>query len=210
MKLTQIFILAIMSTFNLSFSQKILDGTYSLRNVQDMSALFHFTREGHFSFEYYYGAVDRFAKGTYSVSGDTIILKSEKEAGKDFTITREEKKNSGFELVVKDQNPILIKGVRCFLSRNGKIISDFETDHNGRFKTDEIEFDRVYIQHHLYPDVVTLIKDVENTNNYFEVKLNLSLQQVSFKGIDLMIKDDHLTCHANYFLPFGNIRFEKD
>ncbi|MBP7238830.1 MAG: hypothetical protein KBA14_01280, partial [Saprospiraceae bacterium] len=60
-----------------------------------------------------------------------------------------------------------------------------------------------------FPDIPTLIKDKNNPNNYFEVSLLPTLGQVSFKGIDLFIKGDTLTCHPNYFMPFENIQFVK-
>lgn len=61
-------------------------GEYNLVGIQDMAAGIRLTDRGTFEFYYMYGAVDRFAKGTYTVEGKTIKLKSEKEAGKDFTI----------------------------------------------------------------------------------------------------------------------------
>ena len=69
--------------------------------------------------------------------------------------------------------------------------------------------DSIYLRHEIFPDIPTLIKDKDNANNYFEVSLLPSLGQVSFKGIDLFIKGDTLTCLPNYFMPFDNIRFVK-
>ena len=43
-----------------------------------------------------------------------------------------------------------------------------------------------------------------------ELSLLPSLQQVSFKYIDFIIKDDVITCYPNYFLPFEDIEFVKE
>ena len=69
--------------------------------------------------------------------------------------------------------------------------------------------DNIYLRHEIFPDIPTLIKDKNNPTNYFEVSLLPTLGQVSFKGIDLFIKGDTLTCHPNYFMPFENIQFVK-
>lgn len=57
-----------------------------------MAAAFYFSADGKFQFEYFYGAVDRMAQGTYTVIGDTLKLKSDKEAGKDFTVEKQSQK----------------------------------------------------------------------------------------------------------------------
>lgn len=209
MKLIQITVLVLIATAP-SNSQTVVEGTYRLQGVHDMVAAFHFKPDGHFAFEYFYGAVDRFATGTYSVSGDTIILKSDKEAGKDFTITFEEKRKSGFSIVVNDKNKYLTDRIRCIFMKHDEIMFEHETDNTGRLLIDTTGFDQVYLQHPYFPDVATLLRNSDNTNNYFEVKLNSSLQQVSFKGVHLFIKDGYLTCHQNYLIPVERIRFIKE
>ncbi|MFZ1422549.1 MAG: hypothetical protein WAS55_01880, partial [Saprospiraceae bacterium] len=73
----------------------------------------------------------------------------------------------------------------------------------------ELAIDKIYVQHQLFPDIVTLIKDTSNSNNYFELSLLPSLGQVSFKGIDLILKEDALHMQPNYFMMFLDIRFVK-
>ena len=85
-----------------------------------------------------------------------------------------------------------------------------EANKEGIIHIDLPEVDSLYVRLELAVDIPTLVKDKTNDNNYFEVSLMPSLGQVSFKGIDLFIKEDTLTCHPNYFMPFENIRFEKE
>lgn len=193
-----------------AFSQTKLDGVYALRGIHDMAAAFNLKSDGSFQFACYYGASDRFATGTYKVIGDTIKLKSEKEAGKDFTVEKQSHKGNGYTINIKDENPILINQVRVIFVKGDSALYEDVTGNTGKLETEKINCDKIYLQHPFYPDVATLIKDENNSNNYFEVTLNPSLQQVSFKGIDLIIKGDTLTCMPNYFLPFENIRFIKD
>lgn len=190
-------------------SQKKLSGVYSLRGIHDMAAAFEFNQEGSFRFYYAYGAVDRNAEGTYTVEGTKIVLKSTKEAGKDFTIKSQTQKSKNYRIQVIAPNPYLLQHVRaaCFI---GKEQTDYFSDKSGLIEINNPAIDSIFLQHTLYPDIFTKIKDADNKNTIFEVELNPSLVQVSFKGIDLEIDGDELHCLPNYFLPFENIRFVKE
>lgn len=185
-----------------------ISGEYHLTGVPEMASAFRFTPDGQFEFFWIYGAADRMAKGTYSVSGDTIRLKSEKEAGDDFEIKAQHTDEPGYTIRVIDPNSILASNVRCIYFVNGEQLEEF-TNNEGLIKIDAPKCEKIYVQHALYPDIATLIKEDADENNYFELKLKPILQQVSFKGVDFFIKDNHITCHPNYFLPMSDIRFVK-
>jgi hypothetical protein len=70
--------------------------------------------------------------------------------------------------------------------------------------------EKIYVHHALYPDVSTLVKDEKNTNNNFTLTLNPSLEQVSFKWLNLLIKKDRLSLMPSYFMPMEGIEFEKE
>ena len=63
-----------------------------------MASGFNFSADGKFEFFFTYGAVDRSAAGTFTVAGDTLKLKSNKEPGKDFSITGQSKQGKGYTL----------------------------------------------------------------------------------------------------------------
>jgi len=85
------------------------------------------------------------------------------------------------------------------------------TDKNGEVKVDLPHCDKIYVQHTLFPDILTLIKDEGSDNNNFTLSLNPSLEQVSFKGVDFQIIDDKtITCLPNYFMPMDGIKFIKN
>ncbi len=186
-----------------------LDGVYTLNGIHDMAAGFKFTPDGRFEFFYAYGAGDRNATGTYIIEGDTIKLKSDKEPGKDFNIDSQRKQGKGFTIKVNDANKNYLSYISC-LYFVGETQDMQQANNDGIIHLDLDVVDSLYIRHELALDIPTLIKDKTNDNNYFEVSLLPSLSQVSFKGIDLFIKEDTLTCHPNYFMPFENIRFEKE
>jgi hypothetical protein len=186
-----------------------LDGNYSLYGIHDMAAGFKFTPDGRFEFFYAYGASDRNATGSYTVEGDTVKLKSDKEPGKDFKIENQRKEGKGYTIEVKDGNKNYLSDVSCFYFV-GETQEFIQANNQGIIYLDLPAVDSLYVRHELAVDIPTLLKDKDNDNNYFVVSLLPSLGQVSFKGIDLFIKDDELTCHPNYFMPFENIRFVKE
>lgn len=189
-------------------SQKTILGEYYFRKTE-MASGFNFSADGKFQFFFTYGAVDRSSTGTFKVEGDTLKLKSDKEAGKDFTITKQSTEGTGYTLIFDHPNKYLAKNILCLFMADGKEQQAI-SDSDGKVHVDLPHCDTIYVQHLLYPDILTLVKDMPNTNNRFTLSLNPSLEQVSFKGIDFKIVDDKtLTCLPNYFLNMPGIAFVK-
>jgi hypothetical protein len=190
-------------------SQKHIEGEYYFRKIE-MASGFNFRVDDKFEFFFSYGAVDRSATGTFKVEGDTLKLKSDKEPGKDFTVTSQSKQAKGYSLIFNDANKYLLQSILCVFIIDGKEQQAY-TNGNGEVNIDLAHCDTIYVQHTLYPDIVTLVKDKTNDNNRFMLSLNPSLVQVSFKGIDFKIENDTtLTCLPNYFLEMQDIKFVKE
>ncbi len=149
---------------------------------QEMVAGFNFSADGKFQFFYSYGAVDRNATGTFLVHSDTLQLKSDKLAGKDFTIKNQSKQKSGYNIQFEDDNKYLIKDILCIFFIDGKEQEAF-SDENGKVQMALAHCDSVCVQHPFYPDIMIFIKNSENDSNNFILTLSPSLVQVSFKGI---------------------------
>ena len=189
-------------------SQSTVTGQYIFTR-QEMAAGFNFLANGKFDFFYSYGASDRTATGTFTVEGDTIKLKSDKKAGKDFTITSQAKAGSGYSIQFKDDNKYLLTNIRCSFFIGTERHDEF-TDDNGEIKVAYPHCDKIFVFHALFPDMVTLIKDEANGNNQFVLTLNPSLEQVSFKGVDFKIENDStISCIPNYLMMLEDIKFKK-
>lgn len=186
-----------------------LEGEYRLTGVQDAASAFRFTPDGQFDFFFIYGAVDRIAKGTYTVQGDTIKLTSDKEPGKDFPISKASQHGKNYTIKVSDPNPYLCTNILAIYYTGEKKEAVY-SDEKGIINIDIPSVDTIYLLHELFPDIPSLIKDVDNPNNYFEVTLSPTLSNVSFKGIDFMIDGSTISCLPNYVLPFGNIKYVKE
>ncbi len=190
-------------------SQTTPQGEYSF-HMQEMVAGFKFSTDGKFDFYFSYGAVDRTASGTFTVEGKTIKLKSDKEAGKDFTVTNQSKEGKGYTIKFDDENKYFIKDIRCSFFVGGERHDEY-TDEKGIVKVDYSHCDSIFVFHELFPDFATCIKDEKNESNNFTLTLNPSLAQVSFKGIDFTIEDEKtISCIHNYFMPIEDIKFEKE
>ncbi len=189
-------------------SQTKIQGEYYFRKTE-MVAGFNFLAAGTFQFFFSYGAVDRSAAGTFMVEGNTVKLKSNKEAGKDFTVTAQSNEVSGYTINFTHANNYLLKNILCVFFVNGKE-ERAVTDDKGEVHVDLANCDSIYAQHLLFPDILTLVKDVANKNNRFTLSLNPSLEQLSFKGIDLTIESDgSLSWLPNYFLEMPGVKFKK-
>lgn len=189
-------------------SQMKVVGEYYFRKTE-MVAGFNFSADGTFRFFFSYGAVDRNASGTFQADGDTLRLTSDKVAGRDFTITSQEKKGKGYSIVFSHPNKYLLTNIRCQFFTDGKMEDAF-SDPEGKIYIDLAHCDSIYVQHLLYPDIATLVKDAANENNSFTLTLNDTMEQVSFKGIDFKIENDKtISCMPNYLLPMKDIKFVK-
>ena len=89
---------------------------------------------------------------------DTIKLKSDKEAGKDFTISNQSKTGTGYSIKFVNDNKYLFTKIRCtfFIGTEGH---DEFTDDNGEIKVAYPHCDKIFVFHTLYPDMVLLIKE---------------------------------------------------
>lgn len=189
-------------------SQSTIQGEYSF-HMQEMVAGFKFSA-GKFDFYYSYGAADRTASGTFTVEGKTIKLKSDKEPGKDFTITNQSKQGDGYTIKFEDANEYFVNYIRCSFFIDGERHDEY-TDKHGIVKVNYPHCDSIFVFHELFPDFATCIKDEKNENNNFSLTLNPSLAQVSFKGIDFTIENDTtISCMHNYLMPVEDIKFEKE
>ncbi|MEO8413559.1 MAG: hypothetical protein ABI472_07855 [Ginsengibacter sp.] len=189
-------------------SQKRVLGEYYFSKME-MASGFNFAADGKFEFFFSYGAVDRSATGTFSVEGNVLKLTSNKEPGKDFAVTSQSKQPKGYTLTFNNANKFLVKNILCVFLTDGQRQEAY-TDDNGEAFVDLEHCDTIYVQHTLFPDIFTLVKDKANDNNQFELLLNPSLAQVSFKGIDFKIENDTtLSCIPNYFLDLPDITFIK-
>lgn len=189
-------------------AQAKVQGEY-IFSRQEMVAGFNFLPDGKFEFFFSYGAVDRTATGTFTEEANVLKLKSDKAGGRDFNVTSQSKSGNGYTITFQDANKYLLANIRCMFFIGDKKYDEY-TNQDGEVKVDFPHCDKIYVQHDLFPDIVTILKDENNSNNNFTLTLNPSLSQVSFKFIDFKIEDDKtISCIPNYFMMLQDIQFKK-
>lgn len=185
-----------------------MSGVYRLAGVHEMASGFNFKPDSTFEFFYSYGAVDRFANGTYAVKNDTLLLYSDKKPGDDFEIIEQSIKGKTYKVIVRDENAFLTQKVIA-ITYFGELKKIYEANEEGVIDINTKNCEKIFLQHELFPDEATLIKDELNANTYFEVKLKPTLQEVSFTGALLRIKDNSITCNMPELFP-PNAHFVRE
>jgi hypothetical protein len=175
-----------------SLNAQVLDGVYRMSGGHEMVAAFEFKKDSTFKFYFIYGAVDRNSSGRYLIQDGNIILQAQKEPGKDFTITKQEKRGTGTAIKISDRNVYLIRNVVGIFKKGAEQDQQF-SDQDGYMHSNLTDCDTIYIIHTLFPDVPTVINKKEPQNNYFEISLNPSLEKVSFQDFTLSIDPEGLT-----------------
>lgn len=184
-----------------------LQGSYTFQQ-QELAAVFTFKPEGRFDFYYSYGAVERAARGTYKRSGDTVYLQSDKPAGKDFRVSA---KTKGKPCSIKVNNePTGMAFAVMALYTSGTDTFSALSDESGLITLKRNNVGQIWLQHRYYPDIVTPVKIAGEKACRLEVDILPHLPQLSFGGITLTLQGDTLLCHANYALPFENMRFVRE
>lgn len=179
-------------TATLDMTAQTLKGFYRLQGGPDMAAEFRFTPEGRFEFGFAYGAVDREAKGTYTVMDGKITLHSDKVAGKDFSVKEKKREGKGFTVKISNPNSYLTRHVMALFKKGDHYDQQYSNDE-GIIHSQLTECDSIFVMSTLFPDAMTMIKGpADVTANYFELTLNPSLAQVSFKGVTPRVEKDRI------------------
>lgn len=191
-----------------SFAQQIA-GEFVLTGNHEMVAAFKFTPDNNFEFYFAYGAVDRMAKGSYTINQGKLLLKGEKIPARDFDIRQHSVQGTGTTIQVSDENPALIRGIVCLFIK-GKEQEQVYTDEAGTAHSTIINCDTIFVLHTLYPDVLTTVKaGGDSKDNYFKLTLNPSLASVSFTDFALTIEGDRLIGSLPYLFESDRSVFVK-
>ena len=203
-----ILIMCLLSITWTTMDAQNLNGEYRLSGIPETASAFRFTEDGKYEFFFIYGAVDRMSSGMYSMEGNVVKLKSDKEPGNDFPLKSQSKKGKGYTIQVSDANPYLLRNIICiyYIDSTEQVAYG---NNEGLIEIEANDVDKIFLVHELFPDIPSLIKDENNPNNHFEVGLSPGLASVSFKGIDFTKDGDELTCLPNYVLPFQHIREDE-
>ncbi len=183
-------------------------GEYALQGVPEMAAGFKFNKDSSFQFFYIYGASDRKAEGKFEISANKIILQGTKPVGKDFKLLQKKRLGNGFTIQIQFENKMFIRNVVCFFyGSNGTITQ--ETNQDGIATANIETCNKIELIHSYFPDVPTVLDLQDNENNFFELTLNQSLEDVVFDQHIIEKDGNTLICNNIYLFGQNQVRFVK-
>ncbi len=175
-----------------------ITGEYRLKGHHEMVAAFNFQPDSSFEFYFIYGAVDRMAKGKYSIRDKQIFFRSDKTPGRDFTIRKQSVQGKGTTIKITESNPALQANVLCIFMKGTERDSIY-SNNNGLAFSSLTNCDSIIAMHTLFPDEFSIIKsDASNKNDFFELSLNPSLAELSFRNFILTIDGESLSGSLPY------------
>ena len=184
-----------------------ITGYYYLQGVRETAAGIHFKPNSTFEFFYSYGASDRYANGTYSISNGKLIIKGDKLPGNDLKVINSSRKGTGFSLKVVHKNPVLTSDIIC-IRGEGDVQ---HTDRQGRVVAPE-KPDSIQLIHPFFPDEPTVIRFAEfpKEHNYFELELQPQLEQVCFLDVAIEIKDGKFSVQLPWLFGERVVTFYRE
>lgn len=186
-----------------------ITGEYRLKNHHEMVAAFNFQPDSSFEFYFIYGAVDRLATGKYHIRNNMISFSSDKIPGKDFTIRKQSRKGNGSTIKITESSQGLQSNVLCIFMK-GEERDSVYSDNNGVAFSPLTNCDSIIAMHMLFPDEFSIIKtDAGNPNDFFELSLNPSLAELSFKNFLLTVNGTTLSGSLPYLFESEMSVFEK-
>jgi hypothetical protein len=169
-----------------------IEGTYRMSGGHEMVSAFQFKKDSSFQFYYIYGAVDRSAQGHFTVHGGRLFLHSDKKPGHDFTVTLEKKSGEGTSIQISDPNKALLGNIAVVFKKGAEQDLQY-SNGEGYIHSGFNDCDSISVVHTLFPDVPTLLLKKKPGDNYFVLKLNPSLAEISFRNFTMTITDEGLT-----------------
>lgn len=174
-------------------STQKLQGEFYLRGVMEIGSGFKFNSDNTFEFFFMYGALDRFARGTWTQHGDTIILNNPPKPPSDFKLLTS-KKTSQKDITIKiiDKNEILLRNVYGSV-KSGDHVFRNASNKEGIMVFEKCKVEKISLIHEFWPDRFSVFDIDSADKNYFEFSIEPWIADVQFNNLTLILKDNILT-----------------
>ncbi len=173
-------------------SAQKLQGEFYLQGVMEVGSGFKFNDDHTFEFFFAYGALDRFARGTWAQHGDSIILNNSPKPPLDFKLLKTEK-NGGKEITIKitGADEIVLRNVYGSIKYGDSVLRN-KCDQKGTMTFDKHPLEKISLIHEFWPDRFSIFDIDDSAKNYFEFSIEPWIVDVEFKNFVLMLKDNVL------------------
>lgn len=167
-------------------------GEYYLTGVMETGSGFKLNDDHTFQFFFTYGALDRAAEGTWSATGDSIVLNSRKKPLHDYAlVSSKQTKDNSISIHIPGSRDIG-RYLHCIIKGGGQEQeASFETNETASFKPQPI--DSIELLFEFCPEKTSLFKIETKDHNYFEFKFEPWFMDLFFEDFRLKAAPDRLT-----------------
>ncbi|MBO9572335.1 MAG: hypothetical protein J7497_09030 [Chitinophagaceae bacterium] len=167
-------------------------GEYYLSGVMETASGFKLNEDSTFEFFFSQGALDRFGKGTYKITGNTIIFNSHPAPGQDFELVKSSRQPGNKTTIrIADPNKNILSYVYSRV-KAGKEIKEGFADSHGDAVYEISKPDTVELMFEFCPEKIAVFPVADKTHNYFEFRFNPWLFEYFFNNFTLEIADGEL------------------
>jgi hypothetical protein len=183
-------------------------GEYYLNGVMETASGFKVNADSTFEFFFSQGALDRYGKGTWTVSNKSLVFNSAPKPGKDFAIVTSSKKDDNkLTLSITGGSEYVNKYVHARVTAKHK--PEYGTfDQDGKIVFNSSYADSIELILQFCPEKSSVFTALPAEHNYFEFRFEPWIMEFFFKDFVLNINDDGLT-GIHPILQGNNFTYEK-
>lgn len=193
-KSPKVFVWSFLFLFSISrlMAQRDITGEYDLEGVMETGSGIIFNADHTFQIFFSYGSVDKDGNGTWTQSGNEIVLTSDPRPAHDFRmITHRHVAGDSVTIKIMDSNRDILPFVDCLVKNDtGKTGGKTNQDGIATFASNRV--DSIGLFHELFSDRASFFKISDSTENYFEFAIEPWIMKIFCDHLVLTMQGDYL------------------
>lgn len=186
--------------FGQSPSAQAIPGEYMLQGVMETAAGFLIKKDGTFEYGFTYGAADKSGKGNWKLTGNTLILNSNKPQPPADFILKSSAATGKKDITIRitDASGGAYPYVKCRFSETAG--QEATTDNRGEVHFATLGSGTLELYHPIFSTRVSHIK-LNPKHNDFAIFPAYDLTEVFFKDFELLVQADELSSNTLPGMP---------
>ena len=167
-------------------------GEYYLQGVMETGSGFKLNDDSSFQFFFSYGALDRTAEGTWSVTGNSIVLNTRKKPLYDYALVNSRQTKDDNITISLPGSREISKYLHCSIKSGAQEQQgSFGPDETVSFKAQPVESIELFFE--FCPEKISLFKIQASDHNHFEFRFEPWMMELFFENFKLNAGPDRLT-----------------
>lgn len=173
-------------------AQHEISGEYDLEGVMETGSGIIFNADHTYQIYFSYGSLDKEGSGTWTQTGNQIVLNSGPRPANDFRlITHKHVAGDSVTIKIIDSNRHILPFVDC-LVKNDTGKTGAKTNDDGIATIYAKHVDSIGLFHELFSDRASFFKIDDSTENYFEFTIEPWIVKIFCDQLVLTIQGDYL------------------